>query len=106
MKKNTLLTVAVTITVLALLILPTAALAAKSTHFNNKYTFEDVTFSDGTTGVIEAASKQVDDSTFTTCSYYSDNYAQYLGQYQSDTFASADANEVEQFCLDNYVNRQ
>lgn len=106
MKERTLLTVAIMVAVFAVSILPTAALAAKSTHFNNKYTFDNVTFSDGTTGVIEAASKQVNHTTYTTCGYYSDNYVVYLGEYQSGSFASANPAEVEQFCLDNYVNRQ
>lgn len=64
-------------------------------RFNNKYTFESVTFSDGMVGVIEAASKQVDHSMFTTCACYSDHYADYLAGYQSDSFASTNAPEFD-----------
>lgn len=99
-------TLTIVVTILAILALPTAALAAKKTHFNNKFTFDPVTFSDGTSGTIEAGSKQVDNSTFTSCNYYSDDYAQYLGSFKSDGFASPDADEVEAYCLENYVNRQ
>jgi hypothetical protein len=57
-------------------------------------------------GVIEAGTKQTGNgSFFTDCDYYSNAYANYLGQYQDATFFSNDADTVKQFCLDNYVNR-
>lgn len=85
---------------LALLIPSTVALAK-----NVKYTFEDVTFSDGTEGVIEAAVKQNKKTEFTSCEYFAADYGAFLGLYQEDTFFD-DAGAVETFCLANYENRQ
>lgn len=90
--------IAIVLVLLALLV-PAVVLAGSP-----KFTFNDVTFSDGTTGEIEASSKVKKD--YTTCSYFSDDYEDYLGAFHSDEFASSDADEVEQFCLDNYANRE
>jgi hypothetical protein len=91
----------VAILVLALLV-PTFAVSAKTL----KFTFTNVTFSDGTQGVIEAGTKQVGSgSTYTVCDYYTSGYETYLGQYQDANFFSSDAATVEQFCLDHYADR-
>lgn len=91
----------VAILVLALLV-PTVAVSAKT----NKFTFDNVTFSDGTMGVITASTKQTGNgSVFTDCDYYSSNFITYLGQYQDSTFFSSDPGAVEQFCLDHYADR-
>jgi len=91
----------VAVLVLALLV-PTLAVSAKTF----KFTFNPVTFADETTGVITAGTKQTGNgSVFTNCDYYSSEFSTYLGQYQDSTFFSTDAATVEQFCLDNYVNR-
>jgi hypothetical protein len=70
-----------------------------------------VTFSDGTEGVIEAASKisqpnKDDPAEFTSCSYYTSDYRTYPGKFQSDEFFSDEAPEVKQFCLDDFANRE
>jgi hypothetical protein len=39
------------------------------------------------------------------CSYYSDDYAEYLGYYEEAGFSSTDAEEVLAFCLDNFEER-
>lgn len=85
------------------LLLP-AAIATAST----KFTFNDVTLPDGTTGEIEASSKIHPNKgdVFTTCSYYSDDYLTYLGYYTSSEFASEDADAVLAFCLENFEARQ
>lgn len=83
------------------LLVPATVVTAGAT----KFSFNDVTFSDGTTGEIEASSKDGKKSDFTTCSYYSDDYAEYLGYYESDEFASTEADEVKEFCLDNFEER-
>jgi hypothetical protein len=81
---------------------PTLALSAKTI----KFTFNNVTFSDGTLGVIETGSKQTGGgSTFTVCDYYTSDWATYLGQYQDSTFFSSDPGILEQFCLDHYADR-
>lgn len=91
----------VAVLVLALLV-PTLAVSAKTF----KFTFNNVTFSDGTMGVIEAGSKQTGGSgTFAVCDYYSSGWSTYLGQYQDSTFFSSDPATVEQFCLDHYADR-
>ena len=71
-----------------------------------KFTFSGVAFPDGQLGTIQAATKTTKKTTITTCSYFSDPNNQYQGQFQSDEFASRNADEVQQFCLENYNNRQ
>ena len=71
-----------------------------------KFTFSDVIFPDGQKGTIEAAVKQNKKTTVTTCSYFSDPNNQYQGQYQDSTFASMNADEVEQFCIQHYNEKQ
>lgn len=65
-----------------------------------KYTFNDVTFPDTTTGEIEATSK----TGYTTCRYFSDDYLTYLGGYD-EAVGFGDGPAVLQHCLDNYDNR-
>ncbi len=65
-----------------------------------KFTFNPVTFSDGTTGVITVSSKTTGNgSRFTTCDYYSADFMTFLGQYEDATFASANPDELKSFCL-------
>ncbi|HXG68000.1 MAG TPA: hypothetical protein VNO70_23080 [Blastocatellia bacterium] len=71
-----------------------------------KFTFPDVAYPDGRVGTIQAGSKTNRKSTVTVCNYYSNPNNQYLGQFQSDEFSSRNADEVKQFCLENYNNRQ
>ncbi len=101
------------VVVLVLLALSTAALpamAAKTDHFNDKFTFTGVTLDDGTTtvdnGIIEASSKSVDHSQLTVCDYYTAGYMEYLGQFQSSDFASSDPTAVENFCQTHFADRQ
>lgn len=90
----------------------TPAAVAADDKFNEKFTFEDETFAnpDGTVtenGVIEAGSKKTGGgSTFTVCSYFSEGYGEFLGQFESADFASDDPAEVRAFCLANAANRQ
>ena len=69
-----------------------------------KFTFNDVVYPDTTVGEIEASSK-TGSKMYTTCRYFSDDYLQYLGRYDSDAFGSSDASAVENFCVSNYDNR-
>jgi hypothetical protein len=94
MRSVTLLLVAF---VLALTVAASAAAAV------TKYTFRNVTFSDGTTGVIYAGVKVTNKSTLTACDYHSSTGAS-LGYY-ADSFASDDPAAVQQFCLDNFAER-
>jgi hypothetical protein len=92
---------AMVVLTLALLI-PTSVASAKTF----KFTFDPVTFSDGTQGVIEAGTKEVNKGDFTVCDYYTTGYLDYLGQYQNATFFSSDASTLENFCLAHYADRQ
>ncbi len=72
-----------------------------------KYTFDGVTFSDGTAGVVEASVKTTSKSHVTVCNYYSTGHVDFLGYYQdyNGAFTSTDPGAVEQFCLDHYAER-
>lgn len=86
--------------------MPTAVAAARNV---NKFTFADVTLVDGeltvTNAVIEASSKSNNKGTFTQCSYFTEGWGDYLGAFASDDFASADADDVREFCIENFENR-
>jgi hypothetical protein len=88
--------------VIAMLVFATGA-PAKVT----KFTFSDVTYSDGTTGEIEASVKNTNKSHLTYCGYFSDDYQESLGYYQdfSETTASTDPEQVKAFCLEHFDER-
>ena len=59
----------------------------------------EVTYPDGTAGVIEATSiPQV-----TQCNYFDESFRDYLGKYIEDTGVTAD--QLESFCLEHYEDR-
>jgi hypothetical protein len=89
--------------ILVLAVVLALALAASAAARVTKYTFDNVTFSDGTTGTIYAGVKVTNRSTLTSCGYHSSSGAS-LGYY-ADSFASDDPAAVEQFCLDNFDER-
>jgi len=73
-----------------------------------KFDFQDVTFPDETTGIIEAGTKATRKGTFTQCSYFAPAYAAYLGGYGDDTLPAADVDDAEAvlaFCLAHYADR-
>lgn len=71
-----------------------------------KATANDVTFSNGTTGELEVGSKITgNDSSYTTCSYFSDDYTESLGYFESAEFASTDSDAVITFCLQHFEDR-
>ena len=73
-----------------------------------KFTFNDVTHPDGTTGEITASVKNTNTSHLWYCGYFSDDFQQSLGYFEefSDTQIEADAAAVEQFCLANFDERE
>jgi hypothetical protein len=78
---------------------------AGGTHFNEKFEFDNVTFSDGTIGIIHAGSKLTSQGDqFTNCTYDTTDFA-FLGQFGSDAFASTDADAVRDFCLEHFADR-
>ncbi len=71
---------------------------------NTKYEFNDVTIGERTVE-IEAAVKDNKKSDYSVCSYYSDDYAEFLGQYAEDTLAGDTAEDVLNFCVENFESR-
>jgi len=66
-------------------------------------------FPDGSTGIAEVGVKVTGNgSTFVNVDYYSDNYQNYLGQYQegNGAFVPSTKDEACQFALDHYTDRQ
>jgi opacity protein-like surface antigen len=80
------------------------AVAASAAAKVTKYRFTDVTFSDGTNGIIYAGVKETNRSILTACNYHSSSSGASLGYY-ADAFASDDPAAVRQFCLDNFDER-
>ena len=85
----------------------TLALVAMAAAGTVKLTFPDTLYPDGRLGTIEASVKTTGNgSQLTVCSYFADPNFQYLGQYQANTsFSPVIADDVKQFCLDNFDNR-
>ena len=82
----------------------TAAAQAKAT----KFTFNDVTYPNGTTGEITASVENTNKSHVWYCGYFGDDFQESLGYYEqfSDTQIEADAAAVEQFCLAHFDQRE
>ena len=79
---------------------------------NEKFTFEGVTLVDGELvvedAIIEAAvkDKKNDKQDFTECVYFTDGYEENLGTFGTGDFASLDADEVREFCVDSFPQRR
>ena len=76
----------------------TVAVQAKTT----KYTFNDVNVDDDTVVEIEASVKITKKNEYSNCSYYSDDYGEWLGNYQVDESAGDTAEAVLDFCVANF----
>lgn len=90
--------------ILGLLIVLTLAFATTAYAGVTKYTFNDVDI-DATIVEIEASVKTVKKGDYSTCSYYSDDYIDYLGYYEDDVLAGETAEEVLAFCVDHFDER-
>jgi hypothetical protein len=89
----------------AVILLATAFLVVGSAHAAvMKYTFNDVDI-EGTIVEIEASVKVTNKGAFSTCSYFSGDYAGYLGYYVEDVAAGSTADEVLAFCVANFGAR-
>lgn len=79
-----------------------------------KFTFEDVTLTDGDlvveNGVIEAAVRdhKKDKNDWTNCSYYTEDWAGSLGSFGVGALpeAGTGAEAVENFCTEHFSDRQ
>lgn len=73
-----------------------------------KLTFPGTTYPDGREGTIQASVKMNGNGgQLVVCTYFSDPNEQYLGQYQANTtFNPIIADDVKQFCLDHFSDRQ
>lgn len=87
-----------------LLLIFTFALASVAQAKTNKYTFNDVVIGEQIVE-IEAGVKSNNKGDYSTCSYYSDGYADYLGFYEEAVKAGDTAEEVLTFCVNNFENR-
>ena len=70
-----------------------------------KFTFPDVTYSDGRVGTIQASVKTTKNDSVTVVSYYSTPNDQYLGQFQGTDNTSTDAVIVRDYALSHFVDR-
>jgi hypothetical protein len=75
-----------------------------------KFTFNDVTLTDGDgsqiTGEIEASVKDVRNQTSIYCGYFSDDYRESLGYYFDESpVAGPTESDVLDFCLEEFPNR-
>ena len=99
MKKKSTLSI-VLLTVLAATLLMASTVLAK----NSKYTFHDVTI-DEQTVEIEASVKNTKKNDYSKCSYYADDYAEFLGAYDEDVSAGDTAEEVLDFCVEHFDDK-
>ena len=86
---------------LVLLAFPMATVVRAAT---TKYTFNNVTINDRIVE-IEASVKSTNNSGFSTCSYYSDDYLSYLGYYDEAVVAGTTSQEVLNFCVSHFDDR-
>ena len=92
---------AVVLVVMAgLLSIPAAASASVT-----KFDFDNVAFPDGTTGVIYASVKDNHNNSNTYCEFATES-GEFLGYYQEPDVVFSQPDQVEQFCLDHFGDRQ
>jgi hypothetical protein len=89
------------------------AVTAKQGNVKDKYTFEGVTLEDGDlvveNAVVEAAVRdhKNDKNDWTNCSYLTEDWQESLGSYGENAVpGDGSAGSVEDFCVDNFGNRQ
>jgi hypothetical protein len=89
----------------AVILLAAAFFMVGSAHAAvTKYTFNDIDVED-TIVEIAASVKVTNKVAFSTCSYFADDYAGYLGYYAEDVAAGSTADEVLAFCVANFDAR-
>lgn len=92
----------------AVVVVATLALSGVALAKTNKFTFEGVTLVEDEieNAVIEVASKSTKKEELTTCSYFTADYEEYLGQFQGEEFFTKDeASQAEDFCVENFSER-
>jgi len=70
-----------------------------------KVTFNDVLIDGYGIVEIEAAIKDTKANDHSRCDYYSDDYIEWLGYYESFADAPKGISAIEVFCVDNFANR-
>lgn len=86
------------VSAVALLLLLAVACAPDGADYADEV--YEVTFPDGTQGVIEATNT----TQLTQCRYFDEGMRDYLGKYLEENAGVADS-ELESFCLDRYEDR-
>lgn len=73
-------------------------------HFNTKFEFTGLTLGTYTDATIRAGSKSSNNGQDTNCGYFTADDA-YLGFFDSQAFASPDADAVRDFCVNHFPDR-
>ena len=70
-----------------------------------KFTFPDVTFSDGRAGTITVSIKTTKTGTMTVVDFYSSPNDKFLGEFQGTDNTSTDAVVVRDYALSHFADR-
>jgi hypothetical protein len=70
-----------------------------------KFTFPDVTYTDGRTGTITASVKTTKNGTVTVVDFYSSPNDKFLGEFQGTDNTSTDAVVVRDYALLHFADR-
>ena len=70
-----------------------------------KFTFPDVTYSDGRQGTITASVKTTKNGTVTVVDFYSSPNDKFLGEFQGTDNTSTDAVVVREYALSHFADR-
>ena len=70
-----------------------------------KFTFSDVTYSDGRNGTITVSVKTTKSGTITVADFYSSPNDKFLGEFQGTDNTSTDAVVVRDYALSHFVDR-
>ena len=84
-----------------------AMLATATTAFakTNKFTFNDVVIGEQVVEIQAGVKTTGNGSSYTVCSYFSDDYAEFLGEFEEAVSGGDTAEEVLAFCVANFDKR-
>ncbi len=91
--------------VLAISILSLLLLGAAMAANVFKFTFTDVTYSDGRKGTITVSVKSTKNGNVTVCDYYSSPNDLFLGEFQGNDNTSTDAVVIRDYALAHFGDR-
>ena len=88
----------------AVILLLALAFTSVALAATNKYSFNDVVIDDQKVE-ITASVKDNNKGKYTQCTYFSDDYLTFLGEYAEPVAAGATAEEVLAFCVEHFDER-